>query len=59
MQCVAAVLGDNYQGFVGIDVAPYLEPAKGAIASSYLGEIEHPHYPESYYVLASNIKYAK
>lgn len=58
MQVLAAMMGgeiDAYRFAIELNIAKRYEDAKGALVSAYLGGIEHPHYTESYYVLASNI----
>ena len=54
MQLLAARQGGVYDDpqFVSINVAPYLEAAKLAIASAGLSGMEHPHFVSGYYLLA-------
>lgn len=59
MQVLAAKMsGDisNYRFVVELNVADRYENAKSKIISSAIGGLEHPHYTESYYVLAKNIE---
>lgn len=58
MQVLAAKMGDeisSYRFVVELDMAGRYEAAKAAIVRSAISGIEHPHYTESYYVLANNI----
>lgn len=58
MQLLAAKMGQELSDadFLLIGVALYLHDAKKQLISlSHAGEINHPHYPESYYLLAMNI----
>ena len=58
MQVLAAMMGGEisaYRFAIELNIAKRYEDAKGALVSAYLGGIEHPHYTESYYVLANNI----
>ena len=61
MQILAAKMAneiDNYTFVVELDVAPRYQEAKFQIISSaipIIGGITHPHYTESYYVLAVNV----
>lgn len=58
MQLLAAMMGGEinaYRFAVELNIAKRYESAKTALVSAYLGGIEHPHYPETYYVLANNI----
>ncbi|MBR5948783.1 MAG: lipase family protein [Clostridia bacterium] len=58
MQVLAAKMGgeiSNYRFVVELDIADRYEAAKAAIIRSAISGIEHPHYTESYYVLANNI----
>lgn len=58
MQILAAKMGgeiDRYRFVIELDIAKRYEKAKFGIIKSYVGGIEHPHYTESYYVLAKNI----
>lgn len=58
MQVLAAKMGgeiSNYRFVVELDMAGRYEAAKAAIVRSAISGIEHPHYTESYYVIANNI----
>lgn len=57
MQLLAAVMSKDLKQatFAGIDVAKYLEFAKWTIAGASLAGIDHPHYTESYYLLATKL----
>lgn len=58
MQLLAAFMGgkiDAYRFAVELDIAKRYEAAKGAIISAGISGIEHPHYTESYYVLALHV----
>ncbi|MBQ7346134.1 MAG: VWA domain-containing protein [Oscillospiraceae bacterium] len=58
MQLLAAFMGgkiDTYRFVMELDIAKRYENAKTAISAAGLSGIEHPHYPESYYVLAMNV----
>lgn len=58
MQILAAKMANkisNYRFVVELNIADRYESAKTAIISSAIGGLEHPHYTESYYVLAKNI----
>lgn len=58
MQVLAAYMaGDiNEARFaVELNIANRYESAKSAIVSSGLGGLEHPHYTESYYLLATHV----
>ena len=58
MQVLAAKMGgeiSNYRFVVELDMAQRYESAKAAIVRSAISGIEHPHYTESYYVIANNI----
>lgn len=58
-QLLAATVAGEITGiqFAAIDVAGYLEDAKWTISFYYLNNgFEHPHYLESYYLLAQNIE---
>lgn len=58
MQLLAAFMGgkiDAYRFAVELNIADRYENAKTAIAAAGLSGIEHPHYPETYYVLALNV----
>ncbi|MBE6924182.1 MAG: VWA domain-containing protein [Ruminococcaceae bacterium] len=57
MQLLAAFMGgqiDAYRFAVELNIAKRYESAKGAIISAGISGIEHPHYTECYYVLASH-----
>lgn len=59
MQILAAIMAGEinaYRFTVELNIADRYEEAKSAIIKSYLGGIKHPHYTESYYVLANNVK---
>lgn len=59
MQILAAIMAEEinaYRFTVELNIADRYEEAKSAIIKSYLGGIKHPHYTESYYVLANNVK---
>lgn len=58
MQILAAEMAgkiDNYRFVVELNVAKRYEKAKLKIVESAIGGLEHPHYTESYYVLANHI----
>ena len=58
MQILAAEMGgaiSNYRFVVELNVAKRYENAKSKIIESAIGGLEHPHYTESYYVLANHI----
>lgn len=58
MQLLAAMMGGEinaYRFAIELNIADRYEGAKTAIVAAYLSGIEHPHYPESYYVIANNI----
>jgi hypothetical protein len=58
MQLIAALQGGALSegDFVLTRVAPYLGPAKEKlVVFAGSGNMEHPHFPESYYLLARNI----
>lgn len=58
MQLLAAIMGKQINGYrfgVELNIADRYENAKKQIVDSYLSGIEHPHYTESYYVLANRI----
>ena len=62
MQILAAKMSNvigNYRFAVELNIADRYESAKSAIIKSAIGGLEHPHYTESYYVLAKNIKGAE
>ena len=57
MQDIAAVMAgtiDYYRFVVELNVADRYENAKTALVSSAIGGLEHPHYTESYYILAKH-----
>lgn len=57
MQLLAAFMGGEinaYRFAVELNIAQRYESAKGAIISAGISGIEHPHYPECYYVLANH-----
>jgi len=51
---MANVIG-KYRFVVELNIAKRYEKAKTAIAAAAVSGIEHPHYTESYYILANNI----
>lgn len=58
MQILAAKMAGtigNYRFVVELNIADRYESAKTAIIRSAIGGLEHPHYTESYYVLANHI----
>ena len=58
MQLLAAFMGGEinaYRFAVELNIATRYEDAKGAIISAGISGIEHPHYPECYYVLACHM----
>lgn len=58
MQILAAYMAgeiDEIRFVVELDIAERYEKAKTGIIKSGLGGIEHPHYPESYYLLSTHI----
>ena len=58
MQLIAAVTKGEISGSVfllRLNIADRYEKAKKMIVKSALGGLEHPHYTESYYILANNI----
>ena len=57
MQLLAAYQGQqiNKTSFLRINVASYLEQAKSKIVSAAIGGMEHPHFVESYYLLATKL----
>ena len=58
MQLLAAFMGgqiDAYRFAVELNIAKRYEAAKGAIISAGISGIEHPHYTECYYVLATHL----
>lgn len=57
MQVLAAEMAgtiNTYRFVVELNVADHYESAKSAIISSAIGGLEHPHYTESYTVLAKH-----
>lgn len=59
MQILAAKMAGsigNYRFVVELNIADRYESAKTAIIRSAIGGLEHPHFTESYYVLAKNMK---
>ena len=59
MQILAAKMGGtigNYRFVVELNIAKRYEAAKSSIISSALGGVEHPHYVESYYLLADQVR---
>lgn len=58
MKMLVGVMAEELSAvnFARMDVADYLEEAKWAVIRSNLGGITHPHYTESYYVIAKNVK---
>ena len=58
MQILAAKMAgtiSNYRFVVELNVASRYESAKSAIVSSAIGGLEHPHYTETYYLLATKL----
>ncbi len=58
MQILAAKMGNKIttkQFVVDLNIADRYEDAKTQLIQSAIGGLEHPHYTESYYVLAKNI----
>lgn len=58
MQILAAFMGGEINAYrfqFELNIATRYEDAKGALVSAALGGIEHPHYCESYYVLADDV----
>ncbi len=58
MQLLAAFMGkeiDAYRFAVELNIADRYETAKTALIAVGLSGVEHPHYPETYYVLADNL----
>lgn len=58
MQILAAQMAgkiDKYRFVVELEIAERYKDAKKAIIFSAIGGLEHPHYTESYYVLANHI----
>ena len=61
MQLLAAFMGgkiDAYRFAVELAIGKRYEGAKNAIISAGISGIEHPHYPECYYVLACHMTQA-
>lgn len=65
IQCKMQILAAQMAGAIStkqfvtdLNVADRYEKAKTAIIKSAIGGLSHPHYTESYYVLAKNITYA-
>lgn len=59
MQLLAAVMAKEIKDtefVVDMNVAERYESAKTAVIKSSLGGLKHPHYTESYYILAENVK---
>lgn len=57
MQLLAAFMGGEinaYRFAVELNIAKRYESAKSAIISAGISGIEHPHYPECYYVLTNH-----
>lgn len=57
MQDIAAVMGgtiDYYRFVVELNIADRYEDAKSALIASAIGGVEHPHYTESYNILAKH-----
>lgn len=57
MQDIAAFMAGTittYRFVTEINIAKHYESAKSALISSGIGGLEHPHYSESYYVLAKH-----
>lgn len=58
MQLLAAFMGGEinaYRFAIELNIAKRYEAAKAAIVSAGISGIAHPHYPESYIVLANNV----
>lgn len=58
MQVLAAKMAgtiSNYRFVVELNVASRYESAKSAIIASAIGGLEHPHYTETYYLLATKL----
>lgn len=58
MQILAAQMAGKinaYRFVVELNVAKRYEKAKSKIVESAIGGLEHPHYTESYYVLANHV----
>lgn len=57
MQLMAAFMGGSistYRFVVELNIADHYESAKSALMSSGIGGLEHPHYSESYFILAKH-----
>lgn len=57
MQVLAAKMAgtiSDYRFVVELDIAEHYESAKTAVILSALGGLEHPHYTESYFILAKH-----
>lgn len=57
MQILAALMAgtiSNYRFVVELNIADHYEDAKSALISSAIGGLEHPHFSESYYILAKH-----
>lgn len=58
MQLLAAFMANKISAYrfgVELNIADRYEKAKSGIVKSGLGGLEHPHYPESYYLLSKHI----
>lgn len=58
MQLLAAFMGkeiDAYRFTVELNIADRYEDAKSALIAVGISGVQHPHYTETYYVLADNI----
>ena len=57
MQTLAAIMSGHMTAgeFLALDLAPYLLSARLEIGTAYLGGMQHPHYVESYYLLATKL----
>ena len=59
MQLIAAQMAGTIttkQFVMDLNIADRYESAKTALIKSAIGGLEHPHYTESYYILADNIQ---
>ncbi len=57
MQVIAAFMGGTinaYRFAVELNIADHYEAAKTALIASGIGGLEHPHYTETYFVLAKH-----
>ncbi|SET45427.1 lipase family protein [[Clostridium] polysaccharolyticum] len=57
MQILAALMSNEiskYRFVVELDIADHYEDAKTALIGSAIGGLEHPHYTESYFILAKH-----